>query len=508
MPILQWLNKDEAVTRARKSAYRLLEEVPELSYGDEDNENLLIQGDNLEALKALIPFYAGKVKCIFIDPPYNTKSAFEHYDDNLEHSQWLSMIYPRLELLRELLSEDGTIWVTLDDNEVDYLKIIADEIFGRRNFVTKVIWQKIYSPKNSARHFSEDHDYILVYAKNSDTWTPNPLPRTEKQNKAYKNTDNDPRGPWKSGDLSARNFYGAGTYSITCPSGRVIKAPPSGMYWRVSQEKLRLLDEDNRIWWGKDGNNTPAIKRFISEVKQGRVPQTLWFYDEVGHTQEAKKEAVALSSSDVFGTPKPERLIQRIIHIATNKGELVLDSFLGSGTTTAVAHKMGRSHIGIEIGGHAITHCQPRLKKVIDGEKGGISKQVEWQSGGGFKFCKLGPVIFDEYGCLNPEIKFATLAAHVWYLETKTPIGKKKRSAYLGIYNDTAFYLLYNGILGDRRPDGGNVLTGKILESLPKIDEYTGKNIVIYGESTRLGESRLQQSNVTFKQIPYDVGAL
>lgn len=214
MPILNWLNKEEAVTTSKKCTYRLLEEVPELSYGDADNENLLIQGDNLEALKALIPYYAGKVKCIFIDPPYNTKSAFEHYDDNLEHSKWLSLLYPRLELLRELLSEEGSIWITIDDNESHYLKVVCDEIFGRSNFVANCIWQKVYTIKNSAKYFSEMHDHCLVYAKNKPNWHINSLPRTDKQNKAYKNPDNDPRGPWKATPIQARNYYSKGLYVV------------------------------------------------------------------------------------------------------------------------------------------------------------------------------------------------------------------------------------------------------------------------------------------------------
>ncbi|MDM1716485.1 site-specific DNA-methyltransferase [Thiopseudomonas alkaliphila] len=506
MPILHWLNKDQAVTAAQKSTYRLLEEVPELSYGDADNENLLIQGDNLEALKALIPFYAGKVKCVFIDPPYNTQSAFEHYDDNLEHSKWLSLMYPRLELLRELLAEDGSIWITIDDNEADYLKIITDEIFGRKNFITKAIWQKVFSPKNSARHFSVDHDYVLIYAKNQTIWQPNSLPRTDKQNKAYSNPDNDPRGSWMSDNLTARNPYSLGIYSVTTPSGRIIKGPPPGTYWRVSEKKLKEMDADNRIWWGKDGAGVPRQKRFLSEVKDGRVPQTFWPYAEVGHTQEAKKETVALLKEDVFDTPKPERLIQRVLHLATNSNDLVLDSFLGSGTTAAVAHKMNRRYIGIEMGEHAQTHCQTRLQKVVDGEQGGISTAVDWQGGGGFRFFKLGEAVFDKYGSLNSEIKFPTLAAHIWYLENKTPLQGQADSPLLGVNNGTAYYLLYNGILGDRRPQGGNVLTSAVLNELPDIQNQ--QKIVIYGESCRLGAARLQQANITFKQIPYDVGML
>lgn len=274
---------------------------------------------------------------------------------------------------------------------------MCDEVFGRQNFVANVIWQKIFSPKNTARHFSEDHDHIFVYAKNAQIWSPNQMPRSEKLNASYKNPDNDPRGPWTSGDLSARNYYGAGTYPITCPSGRIVAGPPNGMYWRVSKEKFKEMDADGRIWWGADGNNAPRVKRFLSEVKQGVVPQTLWAHSEVGNTQEAKKEVVALFGSDNFMTPKPERLIARVLHIATNPGDLVLDSFAGSGTTGAVAHKMGRKWIMVELGDHCETHIVPRLNKVIDGkDPGGITEAVGWKGGGGYRYFKLAPSLLEK----------------------------------------------------------------------------------------------------------------
>ena len=459
MPTLHWLTRDADIHAAARVPYRLLEEAPDLSSGDPDAANMLIQGDNLEALKALLPFYAGQVKCIYIDPPYNTRSAFEHYDDNLEHSKWLAMIWPRLELLRDLLAEDGSIWVSIDDNEAHYLKVIMDEVFGRSNFIDTVIWRKNYSPKSSARHFSSDHDYILVFARDPDSFQPNLMPRTERQNKAYKNPDNDPRGPWKTSDLSARNPYSLGKYSITTPSGRVIEGPPKGRYWVIKKEKMEKLHEDNRIWWGKNQNAIPQIKRFLSEVKEGRVPQTLWSYEDVGHTQDAKKETVKLFGNEVFGTPKPERLIQRILHIATNPGDFVLDSFLGSGTTAAVAHKMGRRYIGIEMGDHAVTHCVPRLNKVIDGEQGGISKSVGWQGGGGFRFYRLGPPVFDEEGHIRSDIRFSVLAAHVYFSETGRPWRGNSASPFLGLHDGHAYALLYNGILGNK----GNVLTRATL---------------------------------------------
>ncbi len=560
MPTLDWLNRDAAFEIARRVPYRLLEQLSEhasttqppkaplhkgaehekteirqsiisgleptsnKAFGDQANapeaakaapapalapteDNLLIQGDNLEALKSLLPFYRGQVKCIFIDPPYNTKSAFEHYDDNLEHAQWLTMMLPRLQLLRELLREDGSIWVTIDDNEGHYLKVLMDEVFGRGNFTSTVLWRKNYSPKSSARHFSEDHDYLLVYAKHADSWVPNLMPRTERQDGAYKNPDGDARGVWKPSDLSARNFYSLGTYSITCPSGRLIPGPPSGRFWSISEENLWRLHGENRIWWGKDGNNVPAVKRFLSEVKAGVVPQTWWTYEEVGHTQDAKKEVVALFGADVFGTPKPERLLERAIHIATNRGDLILDSFLGSGTTAAVAQKMGRRWIGIEMGEHAQTHCLPRLQKVLDGEQGGISRAVNWQGGGSFRFMRLGAPIFDDSGAIHPEVRFATLAAFIWMQETRTPWHKKKGSSpFLGTHDGVAYYLLFNGILGDRRPRGGNVLTRDVLSWLTVNFPHNGPR-VIYGESVRVGADSLTAANVLFKSIPHEVEA-
>lgn len=507
MPLLDWLNKSSALKIAGRVPFRLLETVSQHGdTGGANNDNWLIQGDNLEALKALLPFFAGRVKCIYIDPPYNTRSAFEHYDDNLEHSQWLSLIYPRLELLRDLLAEDGSIWVSIDDNEAHYLKVVMDEVFGRGNFVTTVIWRKNYSPKSSARHFSEDHDYIVVYAKNGERWMPNPMPRSEKQDKAYKNPDADPRGVWKTSDLSARNPYSLGIYAVLCPSGRVIDGPPKGRYWSIAKKKLEELDGENRIWWGKDGNSTPQLKRFLTDVKQGVVPQTWWHYDEVGHTQDAKKEIVALFGDDVFGTPKPERLIERILHIASNPGDLVLDSFLGSGTTAAVAHKMGCRWIGIEMGEHAQTHCLPRLQKVLAGEQGGISAAVNWAGGGGFRFLQLGQPVFMADGAINPDIRFATLAAWIWYQETRTPWvpPDSEPTPWLGVHEGKAFYLLYNGILGDRRPQGGNVLTGPLLATLA---EPPAGLRVIYGESCRLSPARLKALGIVFKQIPYDIRA-
>lgn len=542
MPTLDWLNRSAAFTTAAQVPYRLLDTVSTHGDAAQAQQNLLIQGDNLQALKALLPFYRGRVKCIFIDPPYNTQSAFEHYDDNLEHSQWLSMMLPRLQLLRELLSEDGSIWVTIDDNEGHYLKVLMDEVFGRGGFVSNVIWQKRFSPNSTAIHLSDSHDHVLVYAKNKSSWKRNLLPRTEKADANYKNPDNDPRGIWTSSDLSARNFYSLGDYGVTTPVGTNIPGPPPGRYWTISKEKFLELDADNRIWWGAKRNNQPRLKRFLADVRDGVVPQTIWGHEDVGHTQEAKKEALTFNAAEVFGTPKPERLMKRILEIATNPGDLVLDSFLGSGTTAAVAHKMGRRWIGIEMGEHAATHCLPRLQKVIDGEPGGISQAVGWQGGGGFRFARLGAPIFDASGCIHPEVRFATLAAFVWQQETATALDPglgRAGTPWLGTHSvfdscqrlpdaaeaaispeilspepvlrsRTAYYLLFNGILGDKRPASGNVLTRTVLDALLQLHASTPHPeapLVVYGEACRLGPETLARARVTFRHIPYDVKA-
>jgi len=506
MPTLQWLTREEDLKTAAKTPCRLLAEEENYSYGDPDSENIIVQGDNLEALKALLPFYAGQVKCIYIDPPYNTGSAFEHYDDNMEHTKWLSMIYPRLELLKQFLVENGSIWISIDADECHYLKIICDEIFGRKNFIDEITWQRAYAPINLKKTLSRSTDTILVYAKNFDeNYSLNKLPRTEEQNKDYKNPDNDPRGVWKVGNPSVGPAVEKNIYEIISPSGRKM-LPPSGRSWLYTQERFQELLEDNRIWWGKDGNNVWAPKMFLSEVRDGVVAMTLWTYQEVGHNQDAKKEIKTLFENDVFATPKPEQLIQRILTLATNPGDLVLDSFLGSGTTAAVAHKMGRRYIGIEMGEQAKTHCVVRLKKVIDGEQGGISEAVGWKGGGGFRFFKLGETVFDSEGRIKSDISFENLASHIYFTETKTPMRKsKKKSAFLGIHHDTAYALLYNG---------ENVLTHNTLNHIIyDIDAASKKSgeplsystLVIYGEATRLTSVSLKSHNIIFKQTPYDI---
>lgn len=394
---LTWIGKDEEI----KLEPRILIEDQEKSYGDYNSENMLIHGDNLLALKALEQDFSGQIKCIYIDPPYNTGSAFEHYDDNLEHSTWLNLMKPRLEILKELLHPtEGSIWISIDDNECHYLKILCDEVFGRFNFVANVIWEKKYAPQNDAKWLSDSHDHILVYAKKKNIWRPNLLPRTVDMDERYKNYDNDPRGPWKPDNLLRKDRQESGVFTITTPSGRRCD-PPAGRSWRTTRENFQKMVADHRIWFGKSGSNIPAIKRFLSEVKGGRTCMTIWKYNEVGHTQDAQREVTLFNPLEPFGTPKPERLLERILTLSSDEGDFVLDSFLGSGTTSAVAHKMKRKWIGVELGEHCFSHCLPRLKKVVNGEdQGGISSNVHWKGGGGFKFYELAPSLLrkDKYG--------------------------------------------------------------------------------------------------------------
>ena len=420
---LTWIGKDDSREPIEP---RILIENPGYSYGTVEtgtlpngkpwNGNMLIHGDNLLALKALEENYTGAVKCIYIDPPYNTGNAFEHYDDGLEHSIWLSLMRERLIILRNLLTEDGSIWISIDADECHYLKVLCDEIFGRPNFIDEVIWQRSYAPINLKKTLSRCHDAILVYAKNkTDRFELNRLPRSVDANNRYRNLDNDPRGVWKSSDLSVGPAVQENIYPITTPTGRVCY-PPEGYSWRLSQSRFQEYLNDNRIWFGPTGNNVPSIKRFLTEVKDGIVAQTLWTYQEVGHNQDAKKEINAFGFESVFDTPKPERLIERVLTLGSNPGDLVLDSFLGSGTTAAVAQKMGRRYIGVELGQHAYTHCVPRLKMVTDGtDQGGISKAQNWKGGNGFKFYELAPSLLkeDKFGNLviNKEYNADMLAA-------------------------------------------------------------------------------------------------
>jgi adenine-specific DNA-methyltransferase len=426
---LTWIGKENRP----KLEPRILLEEPEKSYHaphrvtDTDIfDNRLIFGDNLLALKALEQDFTGKIKCIYIDPPYNTGTAFEHYDDSLEHSTWLSLIRDRLSLLRNLLTKDGSLWISIDDNEAHYLKILCDEVFGRTNFVATVIWEKRKSRENR-RVFSFNHDYVLVFAKDKLLFEAvrNPIALNDQVLARYKNPDNDPRGPWQSVSANAQAGHATPSqfYSLKLPSGRLIE-PPKGRCWLYTTDRMEEEIRAGNIWFGLDGDNAPRIKKFLNQSSdQGLTPETIWPAAEVGTNDEAKKNLIEiLPEAPVFDSPKPEQLLERVIYIATKPGEWVLDSFAGSGTTGATAHKMGRRWIMVELGDHCHTHVIPRLQKVIDGtDQGGISKAVNWKGGGGFRYHRLAPSLLqqDKWGnwVINKEYKPEMLAEAVCKLE-------------------------------------------------------------------------------------------
>ncbi len=510
---LTWIGKGEEP----KLEPRILVEQPEYSYGDPGSGNMLIQGDNLLALKALEQDYAGEVKCIYIDPPYNTGNAFEHYDDGIEHSQWLDLMAPRLKILRDLLANDGSIWISIDDDESHYLKVLCDEIFGRRNFVNNVIWEKKYSPQNDAKWLSDSHDHILVYAKNKEIWRPYLLPRTGLQNSLYKNPDNDPRGVWMSDNLSVKTYSETNDYVIETPSGKKVK-PPDSRCWSVSMKKYEELIHDKRIWFGIKGDGMPRLKRFLSEVQDGSVSKTIWFRSDVGDNQDSKREVKQFNSDNVFATPKPEKLVYRIKARASREGDIVLDSFLGSGTTAAVAHKMGRKWIGIELGEHAKTHCYPRLKQVVDGtDQGGISKAVEWQGGGGFRFYTLAPSLLnrDKYGNwiiskkYNPDMLAAAMAKQEGfrYLPDEHVYWKQARSSEKDfLFTTTGFMTveMLDGIHDEMQPDESLLVACKAYQ---KECAHRHSNISIKKiPSMLLGRCEFGREDYSLNivQVPYD----
>lgn len=478
-------------------------------------DNVLIHGDNLLALKALEADYAGKVKCVFIDPPYNTGSAFTHYDDGLEHSIWLGLMRDRLELLRSLMSDDGSIWITIDDSEAHYLKVLCDEVFGRTNFVANVVWQKKSSPQPNAVWLSDSHDHILVYAKSKEIWRPIKLERTDEHNSIYKHSDDFDgikpdgswygRGPWYPGDSTASlrggqrgaQFARTGTspniYDIVAPSGRTIP-PPAGSCWRFSKERMAELIEDKRITFGQTGNNRPCVKRFLSELEgKGVTPMTVWHYKDVGENRVAAQEVKQFNPSNPFPTPKPERLIERIIAMASRPGDIVLDSFAGSGTTGAVAHKMGRRWIMVELGEHCSTHIVPRLRSVIDGiDQGGITKAVEWNGGGGFRYFELAPSLLelDKWGreVISKEYDAAMLAQALCKLEGFTYAPSPDVYWQQGHSSETDFLYVTTQTLG---PEELSALSEEVGE---------GRSLLILCAAFR-GKAELWP-NLTIRKIP------
>ncbi|EKK08879.1 DNA methylase family protein [Acinetobacter baumannii OIFC0162] len=510
---LTWIGKDK---RPRLEP-RILLEDPSKSYhatskvSDNDIfDNKLIFGDNLLALKALEREYAGKIKCIFIDPPYNTGSAFTHYDDGLEHSIWLGLMRDRIEIIRNLLSEDGSLWITLDDNEVHYFKVMCDEVFGRESFLADITWQKTTSVHNNADFFSSATDHVLCYTKSRSDFKMNLLPRSERNKADYSNPDNDARGPWTSSPLHVSLTSGqrgksyaatgksTGLYPIINPHGEEI-FPPKGRCWAYSLDSIESFEEQGLIWWGKDGRNQPRLKRFINQSKNGVVPVTLWTSDEVGHNQEAKSENAKLlpDTKELFSTPKPERLIERIITLSTNSGDLVLDSFAGSGTTGAVAHKMGRRWIMVELGEHCHSHIIPRLQKVIDGEdKGGVTESTGWQGGGGFRYYKLAPSLMkkDQWDnwIINPEYNQEMLVEAMCKLEGYTYTPSETEYWNHGKGSETDFIYVTTQTLSDQQLHAISEEVGEGRTLLIIASAWRSKNIDRF-------------TNLTLKKIPNSI---
>ena len=540
MPSLNWIGKDAVVNHHKVVPFHLLRADPKRSVG-EDSGNLLVQGDNLMALKALLPHYAGQVKCIYIDPPYNTGNENWAYNDAVNspemrawlgkvvggeaedlsrHDKWLCMMYPRLILLRELLADNGAIFISIDDNEVSNLRAIMDEIFGKGNFISTIVWQKVYTVKNSAKYLSDMHDYVVLYAKKRDNWQRNLRPRDEDTDEDYDNPDDDPNGAWISHALQSRNKYSKGIYSITCPGGKFIEGPPQGTYWRVSEANFWKADKKGEVWWGKDGNAFPRIKEYLKDAKQGVVPSTWWTHQYAG-TNSGAKVALRRTVGDqqMFITPKPIELIQRILELATNKDSLILDSFAGSGATGHAVLKQNfedggdRRFILVEIENEIARNITAeRLKRAALGytykDQKGNEKQ-EAGLGGGFRYCELGETLFNAQGQIRKEVKFEDLARHVYFTETGQPLTYPSPSPFrgrgirplLGVHNGVAVYLLYNGILKDKSAGGGNVLTRAVLASLPAHDGPK----VIYGNGSLFSESKLREMNITFRQVPYEI---
>ncbi len=538
MPTLDWIGKSAVVRHHAEVPFRLLEEVPEFSCppaDGSDTENLIVQGDNLEALKALLPRYAGQVKCIYIDPPYNTgnegwvyndaanspeirqwlgKVVGKEAEDLSRHDKWLCMMYPRLVLLRQFLREDGAIFISIDDNEVASLRLLMDEIFGAKNFVTSVSWHKRVSPANDAKYFSSDLDYVLVFARNIESWKPNRLPMNETQRGNYRNPDSDPRGPWNSAAYTCAktaeerpNLY----YAILQPKTGAEIWPSKTRVWAYDATTHAQHVVDKMIWWGVDGlSEKPRIKKFLEQARLV-VPRSFWNPADTGHNQEGKLELLEINITEYFATPKPTRFLQRILQIASDKDSLILDSFAGSGTTGQAVLTLNKQ----DGGNRRFILCEidekiarditaERVRRVAKGYTNAKGEPVEGL-GGGFQFVKLGKTLFDETGAIRADVKFAELAEFVFFRETGRPLPKlargERRTALLGTHEGRAVYLLFNGILGDRSVDGGNVLTGPILAQLPPHDGPK----VIYAAACRMGRARLEKEQITFKQTPYDL---
>ena len=494
------------------------------------HDNLIIHGDNLAALKALLPTYHGKVKCITIDPPYNTGNEGWAYNDRVNspmmqdwlgkvvdredltrHDKWCCMMLPRLKLLRELLTDDGAIFITIDDNEVHRLRCLMDEVFGEENFVANVVWQKVFAPKNTAKYFSEDHDHVIVYAHSIERWAPNLLPRSEEASSRYKNPDDDPRGRWSSSDLTARNYYSQGTYEVSSPTGKVF-APSVGNYFRVSPGRFRELDEEGRIWWGPDGNSMPRLKRYLSDVREGVVPQTFWPYVDVGHTQEAKKELVSAldfeRSEDVFNTVKPTRLIARMLQVSTDKDSIVLDSFAGSGTTAHAVLALNREDGGnrrfilIECEDYAHSITAERVRRVIKGVPDAKDAALKAGLGGTFSYFKLGKPLHRRSILDGSNLpSYEKLAGYVFFTATGEEFDADKidrETWYIGSSRLYDVFLIYTDDIAELK---NMALTSVLAQALPKTD----RTKLVFAPTKYMDQDFLYRHRIAFQQLPFEI---
>ena len=527
MPTLHWIGKDKVINHHMDVPFKVLEHAYGFDNGTQTDQktnsgNKIIHGDNLEALKALLPEYEGRIKCIYIDPPYNTGNEGWVYNDNVNdpkikkwlgqvvgkesddlsrHDKWLCMMYPRLKLLHKLLSEDGAIFISIDDNEQANLKLVCDEIFGGGNFVTNVIWEKNYSPRNDAKYFSASHDFIVVYAKSKTSWKRKLAPRTDKQNKFYKHDDKDGRGLWRPDNVLVKSFSESGVFGIQNPNNGKIYFPPKGSCYRFNEEKSKQMLAENRFYFGKDGNGKPQLKRYLTEVNDGVVPQTIWKYDEVSHNQEGKKELNRIIEVNVFDSPKPYQLIERVLQIATNSNDIILDSFAGSGSTAHAVVNLNKTDNGkrkficIEMEDYAETITAERVKRVIKGY--GTTEATS----GSFDFYELGQPMFLEDGNLNELVGVEKIRQYVYYTETKTPLSeprftglKDEHDSFMGVSNDTAYYFHYDA-------DGITTLDHAFLSTMKtKAGQY-----VIYADNCLLTKDFMTKHNIIFKKIPRDI---
>jgi len=532
MPTLNWIGKDAVATHHRQIPFHLLKDVGNLACGEPGSGNLIVEGDNLTALKALLPYYAGQVKCIYIDPPYNTGNEGWVYNDSVNsplirewlgkvvgregetldrHDRWLCMMYPRLELLKRFLRADGSIWISMDDSEIGLLRLLMDEVFGRQRFVACNVWQKRYSRENREA-IGDVHEYLLAYAMNPDQFKAvrNRVPLTGDQAKVYKNPNADPRGRWRGIPMTAQGFRPNQMYEITTPSGTRHR-PPEGRCWSMIEPEYTKLLEQGRIYFGRDNKAQPSVIRYLDEV-DGFVPWTWWPHEEVGHTDEARKEIQAiLDTQTAFDTPKPTRLLERVLQIATSPGDLVLDSFAGSGTTGHAVLKLNaatpdqpqRRFILVEMESDIARNVTAeRLRRSALGHskvKGGVIEGL----GGSFRFCTIGESLFDETGRIRETVNFGELARYAYFAETGEPLPRERvpKSPLLGHCRGVGIYLLYNGILGDKSADGGNVLTRAVLSILPP---YEGQK-VIYCAGCRMGRDRLLAEGIVVRQYPYEI---